>query len=62
MLKLRGKLQFKGFLTVFDTFAHKLAQTSFVLQETWHTKLFGIYYCAELVRILNHKHILKITC
>ena len=62
MLKLRAKFRFKGFLSVFDTFARKVAQTSFVLQETRHTTLFGIYYCAEIVRILNHKHMLKITC
>ena len=50
------------FLSVFGTFAHKVAQTWFVLHETWHTTLFGIYYCVEVVRILNHSHILEITC
>ena len=53
---------FKGFLSVFLTFAHKVAQTWFVLHETWHTTLFGIYYCVEVVRILNHSHMLDITC
>ena len=50
------------FLSVFGTFAHKVAQTWFVLHETWHTKLFGIYYCVEVVISLNHSHILEITC
>ena len=31
----------------FGTFAHKVVQTWFVLDETWHTTLFGIYYCVE---------------
>ena len=37
----------------FGTFAHKVVQTWFVLHETWHTTLFGKYYCVELVRIKN---------
>ena len=53
---------FKGFLSVFGTFAHKVAQTWFVLHETWQTTLFGIYYCVEVVRSLNYSHILEITC
>ena len=56
------KLGFYGFLSVFGTFAHIVAQTWFVLHETWHTTLFGIYYCVEVVRIENHSHILEITC
>ena len=39
-----------------------LAQTWFVLRETWRTTLFRIYYCLEVVRIENHSHILEITC
>ena len=49
-------------LSVFGTFAQKVAQTWFVLQETWHTTQFGIYYCAEIVRIENSSHKLEITC
>ena len=41
---------------------HKVAQTWFVLQETLHIKLFGIYYCFEVVRIENVCHMLEITC
>ena len=50
-LKLRAKLLFKGFLSVFGTFAHKVFQTLFVLHETWPLTLFGIYYCVEMVKI-----------
>ena len=48
-LKLRAKLRFKGFLSVLATFSNKVAQTRFVLHEPWHTTLFGVYYCVELV-------------
>ena len=58
---LLGKLRFYGFLGYFGTFVHKVAQTLFVMQETWHTTLFGIYYCVELVRIVNLSHIINIT-
>ena len=34
-----------------DTFADKEGKTWFVLDETWHTILFGIYDCVEVVRI-----------
>ena len=50
------------FLSVFGTFAHTVPQTWIVLHETWHTTLFGIYYCMEVVRIENHSHMLEITC
>ena len=59
--KLRAKLRFYGFLSLCGTFAHKVAQTWFVLHENWHTTLFGIYYSVEVVRIENHSHMLKIT-
>ena len=52
-------------LRIFKRFCHfcaKVAQTWFVLRETWHTTLFGIYYCVEVVRIENHSHMLEITC
>ena len=55
-------LRIYGFLSVFGTFADKVAQTWFVLHETKHTTLFGIYYCVEVVRIENHSHVLEITC
>ena len=49
--KLRAKLRFSGFLSVFGTFAHKVAQTWFVLNETWHTTLFGVYYFVKMFMI-----------
>ena len=55
-------LRFYGFLSIFVTFAHKVARTWFILHETWHTILFGIYYCVEVIRIENHRHMLEITC
>ena len=62
-LKLRGKLRFCFvFLIVFGTFSHKLVQTRFVCKETWHTTLFGIFYCVELGRIENNTHMFEITC
>ena len=54
-------LRFYEFLNVLGTFAHKKAQTWFILHETWRTTLFGIYYCAEVVTIENHIHMLEIT-
>ena len=41
---------------------HKVCQNWFVLYETWHTKLFGIYYCVEVVRIENNSNMLNIMC
>src|SRR5687768_1276115 len=61
-LILRAKLPFLGFSKRFGTFTHKVAQTWFVLHETWHTPLFGLYYCVEMVRIKNNSHVLDITC
>ena len=58
-LKLLVKLRFFGFLSVVGIFAHKVAQTLFVLHETWHTTLFGIYYRFEVVWIKIHSHILE---
>ena len=55
-------LRFLGFLSIFGNFAHKVAQTWFVLHETWHTTLFRIYYCVEVVRIENDSHTQEITC
>jgi hypothetical protein len=40
---------------------HKVPQTLFVLHETWHTQLFGLYYCVEMVRIEKHSHMLENT-
>ena len=61
-LKLRAKLRFKAFLSVFCTFLHKVVQTWFVWHETWHTTLFGIYYYFEMVIFENSSHVLEITC
>ena len=61
-LKLRAKLRFYVFLSYFGTFAHKVAQTLFVLQETCHTILFGIYYCVEMVIIEKNSPMIEITC
>ena len=61
MLQIRVKMWFYAFLSFFGTFAHKVAQTWFVLYETWHTTLFGIYYCVEVVIIENHSHMLEFT-
>ena len=47
-LILRAKLLFKGFLITFSTFSHKVFQTWFIWHKTWHTTLFGIYYCIEM--------------
>ena len=60
--KLRFKLRFYAFLSFLGTFAYNAAQTWFVLRASWHTTLFGIYYCVEVVRIENHSHMLEITC
>ena len=59
---LCGKLRFYGFLRFIWTFVHKVAQTLFVLHETWHKKLFRMYYSVEMVRIANNSHMLNITC
>ena len=60
--KLRVKLRFYALLSVIGTFAHKVAQTMFILHETLHTILFGIYYCVEVLSVENHIHMLEITC
>ena len=52
---------FIGSLGLFGTFVHKVDQTWFVFHETWHTILFGIYYCVEVVRNEIHSHMLEIT-
>ena len=49
-------------MSFFATNGHKVAKTWFVLHETWHKTLFGIYYCVELVRIENYSHMLEIKC
>ena len=61
MLKLRTKLGFLGFFSVFGTFSLKVLQTWYVWHETWHTTLFGIYYCVEMVRVEKNTHMLEIT-
>ena len=49
-------------LSCFGNIAHKVAQTWFVLHETWYITLFGIYYCVEVLRVENNSHMLEITC
>ena len=53
--------RFYAFLSFLGTFAHKASQTWFVLNATFHTTLFGIYYCVEVVKIENYSHMLEIT-
>ena len=58
--KIRVKLRFYVFFSFFGTFDHKVALTWFILHETWHRTLFGIYYFVEVVRFENHSHMLEI--
>ena len=60
--KLHVKLRFYAFLSAFGTFAHRVAKTWFVLHETWHTILFGIYSCVEVFKMENNIHMLEIMC
>ena len=62
MLEITCQVEILRVFKRFDTFAHKVAQTWFVLHKTWNTTLFGIYYCVEVVRIENYCHMLQITC
>ena len=59
--KLLVKLRFFGFVSFFGTFAHKVVQAWFILHETWHNTLFGLYCYVEMVGIENHIHMLEIT-
>ena len=61
-LKLRIKMGFLCFLYFYGTISHKVVQSWFVSYETWHTTLFGINYCVEMVRIEKYYHMLDITC
>ena len=51
-----------GFKAFFSTFTRTVAQTWFVLHETCHTTVFGIYYVVKVDRIENHSHVPDITC
>ena len=62
MLEITCLVAILGFLSVFGTFVHNVAQTWFVLHENWHTTLFRIYYVVEVVRMENDSHMLEITC
>ena len=62
MLEITYQVAILWVLSSFGTFAPKVAETLFVLHETRHTILFGIYYCVEVFRIENHSHMLEITC
>ena len=53
---------FYGFLSVFATLAHGVPKTWFVLRETCHTILFGIYYCVKEVKNENRSHMQGIMC
>ena len=53
LLEITCYVVFLWVFKFFGTFAHKVVQTWFVLHQTWHTTLFGIYYCVDLVRIQN---------
>ena len=53
---------FMVFKTFFCIFSHKVVKIWFVLLETWHTTLFGIYYCVDMIKIENNAHIPKIMC
>ena len=61
MVEITCKVSVLRFLSFFGTFAHKVAQTWFVLHETLHTTIFGMYYCVEVVRSENHNYIIEIT-
>ena len=61
-VKLRAKLRFSGFLSVFGNFSHEVVQAWFIYDETWHTKLFGINYSDEVFGIENNTHMLEIMC
>ena len=52
----------KRFLSVSNSFNHKVVQIWFVLHETWYITQVGIYYCIEMVRIENNSHMIEITC
>ena len=45
MLEITCLVTILWVLSILYTFAHKVAQTLFVIHETLHTILFGIYYC-----------------
>ena len=61
-MKIRTKLGFWGFLSIFYTFSHKVVQTMFVWYETWHTTIFCICYNFKMFRIKNNSHMFEITC
>ena len=61
MLAITHYAGFFRFFSVFGTFSLKVLQTWYVWHETWHTTLFGIYYCVEMVRVEKNTHMLEIT-
>ena len=60
--KLYAKLRVSCFLSIFGVFSLTVVQTWFVWQEAWHTTLFWIYYCLEIVRVQDNSHMREITC
>ena len=61
-MKLRAKFYFLAFICFLGTYSLKVVQNWFVWHEIWHTTLFGIYYCIEMVIIENNSHMFEITC
>ena len=62
MLEITCSVAILMVFKLFCTFAHKIAQTWYVLHETSHTTLFGIHYCGYVVRIEYYSDMLEITC
>ena len=53
---------FQVLKSFFGTFAHNVANTWPRLHNTWHTTLFGTYYCVEVVKIENYRYMIEIMC
>ena len=64
MLEITGGVValLRFFLSFFGTFSHKVVQTWFVLHESWHTTLFGIFFYVDMVRFENNCQMLEVTC
>ena len=62
ILEIFAKLSFYVVLSVFGTLSYKVVQTWFVWHETWHTTLYSLYYCVEMVGLKNISVMLEITC
>ena len=60
--KLLAKFRFWSYFSIFGIFSLKVVQTLVVWHKTWHTTLYGICYCVEIVGVENNGDILEITC